>query len=131
MALVIPDISPAELFTRFRGTVTDAHPSYPETIHLEVRDADSGEWSLCTFDAGYAPSDPDVLQGKTIVAVEHEGPVGDLTVRFRDGSSFEVTVEPQTREDDPFNWMLFTPEGLVLIWGPGESWRLVRATDPL
>jgi hypothetical protein len=131
MALVIPDISPAELLTRFRGTVIDVHPAYPETIHLKVRDADGGEWRLCTADADYSPSDPDVLRGKVIVDTEHEGPEGDLTVRFSDGSSFEVTVEPQTREDDPFNWMLFTPEGLVLEWGPGESWRLVRSTDPL
>jgi hypothetical protein len=131
MALVIPDISPAELLTRFRGTVIDVRPAYPETIHLEVLDADDGVWRLCTSDAGYSPSDPDLLRGRVIVAVEHEGPLGDLTVGFSDGSSFEVTVEPQTREDDPFNWMLFTPEGLVLEWGPGESWRLVRSTDPL
>lgn len=130
MAVVIPDTSPAELLARLRGTVTDVHPAYPETIHLDVRDADGGEWYVCTEDADYSPSDPDALQGKVITDVKHRGPLGDLTIGFSDGSSFDVTVEPQTDVDDPVNWSLFTPEGLVLEWGPGENWRLVLATGP-
>jgi hypothetical protein len=131
MAVVIPDISPAELLGQLRGTIIDVRPAYPEAIHLRVRDANGHEWRFSTADADYSPSDPDVLRGKVIVDVRRDGPLGDMTIRFSDGSSFEVTVEPQTADDDPSNWSLFTPEGLVLEWGPGESWRLVRSTDPL
>ena len=34
MAVVIPDISPTDLLGRFRGTIVDAAPGYPEVLHL-------------------------------------------------------------------------------------------------
>jgi hypothetical protein len=129
MSVVISDISPAELLDRLRGRIIDVHPAYPETIHLELIDAHGGEWYFSTHDADYSPSDPGVLRGKTIVSVDHVGPLGNLTFEFSDGSRFLVLVEPQEREDDPVNWRLYTPEGLVLVWGPGISWRLKRASD--
>jgi hypothetical protein len=51
MATVITDLSPSDLLGRFRGTVTDAAPGYPEVIHLDVRDAHGGDWSFSTFNA--------------------------------------------------------------------------------
>ncbi|HEX4306369.1 MAG TPA: hypothetical protein VHZ54_10050 [Solirubrobacterales bacterium] len=131
MATVIPDISPAEVLARFRGLVVEVHPAYPETIHLYVRDALHGLWCLATHDAYYSPSDPEALCGKAIVSADLEGPLGNLTVGFSDGTSFRVWVDPQEAPDDPFNWMLHMPEGLILCWGPGVHWALKRGSDPV
>jgi hypothetical protein len=129
MSVVISDISPAEVLGRLRGRIIDVHPGYPETIHLQLIDAHGGEWYFSTHDADYSPPDPDVLSGQTIVSVDQVGPLGNLTIGFSDGSYFRVLVEPQEREDDPVNWRLYTPEGLVLVWGPGINWRLKRTSD--
>ena len=131
MASVIPDISPAKLLASFRGSVVAARPAYPETIHLEVRDAAGGLWKFATHDAGYSPSDPDVFPGKTVVSAELEGPLGNLIIGFSDGTNFRVTVEPQDSEDDPVNWRLYTPDGFILAWGPGVNWAFKRGSDPI
>ena len=130
MAVVIPDISPADLLARFRGPISDPRPTYPERLHFEVEDADGGEWTFATWDAEYSPSDPDALRGKTIVSVDLDKPSGDLTVGFSDGSTFRVVAIPYPPEDEVENWQLFTPEGLVLNYGPAGCWRLKRAGDP-
>jgi hypothetical protein len=96
-----------------------------------VRDANDDLWRFATHDAYYSPADPDALRGKNIVSVDLEGPLGNLTIGFSDGTTFRVTVEPQEAPDDPANWKLFTPDGLVLVWGPGDSWALKRGTDPV
>jgi hypothetical protein len=131
MTIVIPDSSPVEILARFRGLVVEAHPSYPETIHLEIRDLDGGLWYFATHDAYYSPSDPDQLRGKTIVSVVHEGPLANLTIGFSDGSSFRVWVDPQEAPDNPVNWRLFMPEDLVLSWGPGTHWDLTPSNAPI
>jgi hypothetical protein len=131
MAVVIPDISPQGLLGRLRGRVVDVHPAYPETIHLELTDHHGGEWYLSTHDADYSPSDPDVLRGKIVVSADLEGPLGNLTIGFSDGTAFRVTVQPQESPKDPVNWRLYTPDGVVLVYGPGGSWRFRRRTDPV
>jgi hypothetical protein len=131
MTIVIPDISPVEILARLRGLVIDAHRSYPETIHVRVRDALGGIWCLATHDAYYSPSDPDALLGKSIVSADHEGPLGNLTIGFSDGTSFRIWVDPQEAPDDPVNWRVHMPEGLILSWGPGIHWALKRGTDPI
>jgi hypothetical protein len=133
MATVIPDLSPGELLSRFRGRVTEAHPAYPETIQIQVTDAKGGDWWFVTWDADYSPSDPDVVVGKTVVGADFDEPSGRLTIVFMDGTHFEAEPVPQDDEvpDDPEYWQLFTPEGLVLNWGPCRRWRIKRATDPV
>src|SRR4051794_6280279 len=126
MASVIPDISPMRIVEGFRGPIEDAHPAYPETIHLEVRDAAGGVWKFATHDAEYSPSDPDVFPGKTVVSADLVGPLGNPTIAFSDGTDFRVTMEPQTATNDPVNWVLYTPDGFFLAWGPGEHWALKR-----
>src|SRR3954465_9576177 len=111
MVSVTPDISPTRLLDGFRGLIEDAHPAYPETIHLEVRDAAGNLWKFSTHDADYSPSDPDVFPGKTVVSADLVGPLGNLALGFSDGSDFRVTMEPQTAPDDPVNWRLYTPDG--------------------
>jgi hypothetical protein len=133
MAIVIPDLSPGELLGRFRGRVTQAHPAYPETIQLQVTDAGGGEWWFVTWDADYSPSAPKLLEGKTVVGVDFETSSGKLTMVFSDGSRFEAVPTPQEDEilDDPAYWQLFTPNDLVLNWGPCRRWKLKRANDPV
>lgn len=131
MASVIPDISPVELLGKFRGPITAANPAYPETIHLEVRDGEDGLWKFATHDAAYSPSDPEAFPGKTVVSADLEGPLGNLSIGFSDGTCFRVTVEPPDTEDDPVNWRLYTPDGFVLAWGPGVKWELKRGSDPI
>jgi hypothetical protein len=131
MASVIPDISPKQLLKDFRGPIVDAHPAYPETIHLEIRDAAGGLWKFATHDAYYSPSDPDVFPGKTVANVDLEGPLGNLTIGFSDGTDFRVTVEPQDAQDNPVNWRLYTPDGFILAWGPGVHWALKRGDEPI
>jgi hypothetical protein len=130
MPVVIPDISPADLLARFRGPVLDARPTYPERVHLEVKDVHGGKWSLATWDADYSPSDPEVLLGKTVVSADLEGRSGNLTIGFSDGSTFRVISDLYEPGDDVENWDLFTPEGLVLVYGPGDRWKLARGSDP-
>lgn len=130
MAIAIPDISPVEVLAQFRGRIEDAHPAYPETIHLEVRDSAGGLWKFATHDADYLPSDPDVFPGKIVTSADLVGPLGNLTIGFSDGTDFRVTMEPQTAENDPYNWMLYTPHGFILAWGPGEHWRMKRGDEP-
>jgi hypothetical protein len=131
MSIAIPDISPTELLDRFRGRVSDARPGYPEVIHLYLIDPEGAEWGFSTWDADYSPSDPAALVGKTVVSMDLVGPLGNVTIGFSDGTDFRVTMEPQTAETDPMNWTLHTPEGFILVWGPGDSWRLKRGDEPL
>jgi hypothetical protein len=131
MSIVIPDISPTELLARLRGPITDARPAYPETIHLKLEDGRGGEWWLTTHDAYYSPSDPAALRGKTVVGVDLDDRSGNLTLAFSDGTAFKVLPCPQEADDDPANWKVFTPEGVVLVYGPGGSWRFRRGTDPV
>ncbi len=130
MPIVIPDISPADLLARFRGPVLDARLTYPERVHFEVKDVHGGEWCLATWDADYLPSDPEVLHGKTVVSADLEDRSGTLSIGFSDGSAFRVIPDPYEPGDELEHWELFTPEGLVLHYGPGSRWRLARGSDP-
>jgi hypothetical protein len=130
MATVIPDLSPADLLSRFRGTVLDAAPGYPEIIILRLRDGEGGAWEFSTAYAEYSPSDPDFFVAKSIVdaTLQHSG---ELTMRFSDGSEFKVLPEPEGPDDELPTWRLFTPEGLVLRFRPRGRWDLVSADAPV
>lgn len=131
MTIVAPDSTPVEILGRLRGVIVDARPGYPETLHLHIRGLDGGPWRLSTHDAYYSPSNPDDLRGKTIVSATHQGPLGNLTIDFSDGSSFRVWVDPQEAPDDPVNWRLFMPEETVLSWGPGAYWDVTPSDSPI
>jgi hypothetical protein len=128
---VIPNISPTELLSRMRGRIFRANPAYPETIQFRLHDADGGEWWLATQWADYSPSDPAEILGKVVVDAHLDERTGNLTFDFSDGTDFKVIALPQEEPgDDLEHWDLFTPEGLVLVWGPDANWQLKRATDP-
>jgi hypothetical protein len=124
MASVIPDLSPSDLVDRFRGTISHAAPGYPEVIHLRVKDADGNEWGFSTWYAEFSPTDPELLLGKRIVEVDFERS-GKLTMRFSDGSAFNVRPEPEEPDDELETWTLLTPNGLVLRFRPRGLWDLV------
>jgi hypothetical protein len=132
MALtVIPDISPTELLARVRGRIFTANHAYPETIQFKLRDSKGGEWWLATQWADYSPSDPADILGKVVDDARLDEQTGNLTFTFSDGSEFKVISRPQEEPgDDLEHWDLFTPEGLVLVWGPDAGWQLKRASDP-
>jgi hypothetical protein len=127
-----PDISPSDLLSRIRGPVVHAAPGYPEVIHLEVRDAEGARWRFSTNYAEYAPSDPELLLEKTVVAVDLERS-GKLIMGFSDGSTFAVLpipLDPQESGEYLETWNLITPDGLSLWYGPRGRWLMRRASDP-
>lgn len=130
MATVTPDLSPADLLNRFRGTIIHAAPGHPEVIILRVRDVDGGVWQFSTFYAEYLPSDPEFFLGKTIVDVEFER-FGELRMRFSDDSEFEVRPEPEGRDDHLWTWHLLTPDELFLRFRPRGQWSISLSSDPL
>jgi hypothetical protein len=130
MSVVASDTLPEKLLGRFRGPVTDGRPTYPERVHVEVRDAQGGLWCLATWDADYSPENPEVLNGKDVVSANLDGASGVLTVGFSDDSVFTVTPNLIEEDEDIENWELFTPEGLVLTYGPRGRWHLGSADDP-
>lgn len=127
MTPVTPDASAAALLNRFRGPVIDARLTYPERAAMDVEDATGGKWHLTTWWAEYSPTDPATLGGKTVVSADLGPPPGKLTVGFSDGTAFTVTPVPDEADDAIENWELFTPEGLVLIFGPRERWQVIEA----
>jgi hypothetical protein len=127
---VIPDISPAELLSRLRGQIFQANYGYPEVMQFKLRDEQGGEWWMATFEAGYSPSDPEALRGKTVVRADLEERSGDLTIGFSDGSAFRIVADPEERDDFYESWSLLTPDGLALNYGPGDHWKLSLAGDP-
>jgi hypothetical protein len=129
MAAVIPDLSPADVLSRLRGSVIRAAPSYPEVIRLRVEDEDGGVWRFSTFYADYSPSDPEFLLGKTVVGIDFDWS-GKLTMRFSDGSAFNVLPEPEGPDDDLETWHLITPDGLALWFRPRGRWELGLGSDP-
>lgn len=128
MATVTPDTSPAELLRRFRGAVADARLTYPERAAVDVEDDTGGKWHLTTWWAEYSPADPERLRGKTVVEADLGERPGQLTVGFSDGTAFTVTPVVDETKDAIQSWELFTPEGLVLSYGPFGRWSLGHAS---
>ena len=132
MAVVIPDISAADLMSRFRGQIVSSKPGYPEVLLLTVIDGEGGEWGFMTFDADFSPSDPAIFLGKTVVSAD-VAPSNTLTIGFSDGSDLTVVprpLEPGEEDDDLENWFLMTPDNQALDFGPQGRWRLGNGNEP-
>jgi hypothetical protein len=127
---VIPDTSPSELMAALRGEVVESVPGYPEVLHLTLRDKQGQTWGFSTFDSTWSPSDPDAFQGKTVRSADLDVASGKLTIGFSDDSTLTVVPTPGVEADDLENWQIFTPDGFVLDYGPGQKWCLGRGTDP-
>lgn len=108
----------------------DARLAYPEVLHLDVRDPDGDLWLVATQDAEWSPADPALLVGQTIESAVIDEKTGELRCDLGDGSVFAVQPAEQEADDDPCNWELITPGGVVLEYGPGPRWQISDADVP-
>jgi hypothetical protein len=129
MTVMTPGTLPLDILRRFRGEIFEAHPAYPEVLHLKVRDVNGGEWWFGTHEAEWSPTDPDALLGQTVAEAKFDDRSGSLTISFADGSIFTVAPKHEGAPDDLEAWELFTPEGLVLAHGPHGQWQLGSSDD--
>jgi hypothetical protein len=126
-SLVALDASPANVLRSLRGSIVDARLAYPDVLHVEIRDAAGGLWRLATQDAEWSPSDPSELPGHSVEAAAIEGGSGELRLELSDGARLVVMPGVREASDDPPNWELITPDGLVLEFGPGVRWQISSA----
>jgi hypothetical protein len=132
MATVVAlDSSPANVLRSMRGPIVDARAAYPDVLHVEVRDSEGELWRLATQDAEWSPTDPAKLVGRSIEDAEIDEETGELRCRLSGGSQLDVKPAAQEASDDPPNWELITPGGVLLEFGPGMRWQISSATDPV
>jgi hypothetical protein len=131
MATVVAlNASPANVLRSMRGSIVDARVAYPQVLHVEIRDSAGELWRLATQDAEWSPVDPDSLVGRSIEDAEIDDGTGELRCKLSDGSSLDVRPAAREARDDPPNWELITPGGLVLEFGPGMRWQISSADVP-
>jgi len=109
------------------GRIVDARIAYPEILHVEVRDSAGELWKLATQDAEWSPSDPADLVGRSVDDADIDKETGELRCKLSDGSLLDVKPAARGAEDDPPNWELITPRGVVLEFGPGVRWQIGSA----
>ena len=125
--LVALDASPLNVLRSMRGAIVDARVAYPDVLHVEIRDPRGDLWRLATQDAEWSPSDPAKLLGRTIEDADIDEGTGELRCKLSDGSLLDVKPAAQEASDDPPNWELITPGGVVLEFGPGVRWQISSA----
>lgn len=118
--------SPANALRSMRGPIVDARTAYPDMLHVEVRGSTGELWRLATQDAEWSPTDPAELVGRAIEDAEIDEETGELRCRLSGGSLLDAKAS-----DDPPNWELITPGGVLLEFGPGGRWQISSATDPV
>jgi hypothetical protein len=132
MATVVAlDASPANVLRSLRGPIIAARVAYPDVLHVEVRDSQGDLWRLATQDAEWTPADPGQLIGRSIDDVAVDGETGELRCMLSDGSVLDVKPAAIEAEDDPPNWELVSPSGVVLEFGPGMRWQISGADRPV
>jgi hypothetical protein len=132
MATVVSlDASPINVLRSMRGSIVGARITYPDVLHVEVRDARGDLWRLATQDATWSPSDPAQLVGRSIEDADIDKETGELRCGLSDGSVLDVKPGVPEGEDDPPNWELITPAGVVLEFGPGVRWQISGADQPV
>ena len=124
------DTSPANVLRSMRGSIVAARLAYPHVLHVEIRDARGDTWRLATQDADWSPSDPDQLVGHAVKDAEIDEQTGELRCRLSEGLVLDVKPGAREADDDPPNWELITPAGVVLEFGPGVRWQISAADAP-
>lgn len=132
MATVVAlDASPANVLRSMRGSIRDAKKAYPDILHVEIRDSAGELWRLATQDAEWSPADPLELVGQDIEDAEIDEKSGELRCRLSNGAVLDVRPGgAHEADDDPPNWELITPGGVLLEFGPGVRWQISGADDP-
>lgn len=110
-----------------RGMIVDARIAYPEVLHVEIKDSGGKLWHLATQDAEWSPPDPAELVGRSVADADIDADTGELCCKLSDGSMLDVKPADRDAEDDPPNWELITPGGVVLEFGPGVRWQIGSA----
>jgi hypothetical protein len=114
-----------------RGSIVDARVAYPDVLHVEVRDSHGDLWRLATQDAEWTPADPGGLIGRSIEDAAVDGETRELRCMLSDGSVLDVKPAAVEVEDDPPNWEVVSPSGVVLEFGPGMRWSISSADRPV
>lgn len=130
MNAVIPDISPTTVLARFHGQVTEGRLTHSKRIYLEIEDARGGRWRLISWEADYTATFPGFPGTKTVTAADFDLGSRTLTVSFSDHTSLTLAAIPDEADDAIEHWELFTPEGMVLAYGPWGTWRFGDKDDP-
>jgi hypothetical protein len=123
------DASVTDLLGSLKGEIIAARLTYPEVLRVQVRDLDGGNWRLLTQDADWTPADPNRLLGLSLVRADLDEGTGGLRCSLSDGSVLEVVPAADAIAGDPPAWELFSPDGVVLEFGPGLRWRFGRADE--
>jgi hypothetical protein len=123
------DASPLNVLRSMRGQIVDARIAYPEVLHVEIKDASGELWRLGTQDAEWSPADPAALVGRSVNDVDIDAETGELRCKLSDGSLLDVRPAARDAHDDPPNWELITPGGVVLEFGPGVRWQIGSADN--
>lgn len=114
-----------------RGSIVDAKKAYPDVLHVEIRDSAGEMWRLATQDAEWSPADPPELVGQAIEDAEIDENSGELRCKLSNGTVLDVRPGGSHQaDDDPPNWELITPGGVLLEFGPGVRWQISGADDP-
>lgn len=113
-----------------RGSIVDARKAYPDVLHVEIRDSAGESWRLATQDAEWTPSNPQELVGQAIEDAKIDEGSGELRCKLSNGSVLDVRPGAHEAEDDPPNWELITPGGVLLEFGPGVRWQISGADAP-
>lgn len=121
------DASPINVLRSMRGSIVDARIAYPEVLHVEIKDSTGELWHLATQDAEWSPADPAALIGRSVNDADIDSETGELRCKLSDGSLLDVKPAAREGEDDPPNWELITPGGVVLEFGPGLRWQIGSA----
>lgn len=119
--------SPMGFIRSLRGAIVLARIAYPDVLYVEVRDSRGEVWRLATQDASFSPSDPARLIGLSIEDAQIEEDGGELWCRLSDGSVLSIEAVRASAPDDPPNWELIGPTGIVLEFGPGVRWQFSSA----
>jgi hypothetical protein len=131
MATVVAlDSSPANVLRSMRGSIVDARVAYPEVLQVEIKDSAGERWLLATQDAEWSPTDPGELVGQSIEEATIDETTGELLCKLSNGSLFHVKPAGKEADDDPPNWELITPGGVLLEFGPGVRWQISSADEP-
>lgn len=121
------DASPAGLVAAMRGEIVAAGIAYPGVLHLEVRGVAGDLWRLATQNADWTPDDPAASKGRWVEDATIDETTAALQFALSDGSKLLITPSASSGEADPPDWELFTPDGLVLTFGPGLRWHVSAA----
>ncbi len=118
---------PRAIVRSMRGSIVNARIAYPEVLHVEIKDSAGELWHLATQDAEWSPSDPAGLVGRTVDDADIDAETGELRCKLSDGLLLAVKPAAREAEDDPPNWELTTPGGVVREFGPGVRWQIGSA----